>query len=99
MADEGIRYCKGNLDEINKDIDKFVDLKTDITHFIKNLDSNEHRIILEQRYLCFKFMGADSCGYTAFSTHFVCMIRRLGNFPNIIKWRVYVIECDISPMI
>lgn len=41
-------------DEINRDIDKLVDLKTDITHLIKNLDSHEHQIILEQRYLCFK---------------------------------------------
>lgn len=41
-------------DEINRDIDKLVDLKTDITHLIKNLDSHEHLIILEQRYLYFK---------------------------------------------
>ena len=41
-------------DEINHDIDKLVDLKTDITHLIKNLDSHEYQIILEQRYLCFK---------------------------------------------
>ena len=41
-------------DEINKDIDRLVDLKTDITHLIKNLDSHEYQIILEQRYLCFK---------------------------------------------
>ena len=41
-------------DEINRDIDKLVDLKTDITHLIKNLDSHEHQIILEQRYLYFK---------------------------------------------
>ena len=41
-------------DEINHDIDKLVDLKTNITHLIKNLDSHEYQIILEQRYLCFK---------------------------------------------
>ena len=41
-------------DEINKDIDRLVDLKTDITHLIKNLDSHEYQIILEQRYLYFK---------------------------------------------
>ncbi len=41
-------------DEINHDIDRLVDLKTDITHLIKNLDSHEYQIILEQRYLCFK---------------------------------------------
>ena len=28
--------------------------KMDITHLIKNLDSHEYQIILEQRYLCFK---------------------------------------------
>ena len=41
-------------DEINHDIDELVDLKTDITHLIKSLDSHEYQIILEQRYLCFK---------------------------------------------
>ena len=41
-------------DEINKDIDRLVDLKTDITHLIKKLDSHEYQILLEQRYLCFK---------------------------------------------
>ena len=35
-------------------IDELVDLKTDITHLIKSLDSHEYQIILEQRYLCFK---------------------------------------------
>ena len=41
-------------EEINKDIDKLVDLKADITHLIKKLDSHEYQIILEQRYLSFK---------------------------------------------
>ena len=41
-------------EEINRDIDKLVDLKTDITHLIKRLDSHEYQILLEQRYLCFK---------------------------------------------
>ena len=41
-------------EEINRDIDKLVDLKTDITHLIKMLDSHEYQILLEQRYLCFK---------------------------------------------
>lgn len=40
--------------EINSDIDELVDLKADITHLIKMLDSHEYQIILEQRYLCFK---------------------------------------------
>ena len=31
-----------------------MDLKTDITHLIKTLESHEYQIILEQRYLCFK---------------------------------------------
>ena len=56
-------------DEINRDIDKLVDLKTDITHLIKNLDSHEHQIILEQRYLCFKPW------VTAFNIHFVCTMQ------------------------
>ncbi len=41
-------------EEINRDIDRLVDLKTDITHLIKKLDSHEYQILLEQRYLCFK---------------------------------------------
>ena len=41
-------------EEINRDIDKLVDLKTDITHLIKRLDSHDYQILLEQRYLCFK---------------------------------------------
>ena len=41
-------------EEINKDIDRLVDLKTNITHMIKMLDNHEHQILLEQRYLCFQ---------------------------------------------
>lgn len=41
-------------EEVNQDIDELVDLKTDITHLIKTLESHEYQIILEQRYLCFK---------------------------------------------
>ena len=45
-------------EEINHDIDRLVDLKTDITHLIKKLDSHEYQILLEQRYLC-QILGAD----------------------------------------
>ena len=41
-------------EEINRDIDRLVDLKADITHLIKKLDSHEYQILLEQRYLCYK---------------------------------------------
>ena len=41
-------------EEVNQDIDELVDLKTDITHLIKTLESHEYQIILEHRYLCFK---------------------------------------------
>ena len=41
-------------EEINRDIDRLVELKGDITHLIKKLDSHEYQILLEQRYLCFK---------------------------------------------
>ena len=41
-------------EEINRDIDRLVELKGDITHLIKRLDSHEYQILLEQRYLCFK---------------------------------------------
>ena len=40
--------------EINKDIDQLVDLKSDITHLIKKVNTHEYQIVLEQRYLCFK---------------------------------------------
>ena len=41
-------------EEINRDLDRLVELKGDITHLIKRLDSHEYQILLEQRYLCFK---------------------------------------------
>lgn len=41
-------------EEVNRDIDALVDLKTNITHLIKKLDNHEYQIVLEERYLCFK---------------------------------------------
>lgn len=41
-------------EEINREINRLVDLKADITHLIKKLDSHEYQILLEQRYLCYK---------------------------------------------
>lgn len=40
-------------DEINRDIDSLVDLKKNIINLINKLDNDEHRVILEKRYLCF----------------------------------------------
>lgn len=40
-------------DEINRDIDSLVDLKRSIINLINNLDSSEHRVMLEKRYLSF----------------------------------------------
>jgi hypothetical protein len=41
-------------EEVNQDIDMLVDIKTEITHLIKQVDNHEYQIILEERYLCFK---------------------------------------------
>ena len=40
-------------DEINKDIDRLVDLKTEIVTTIKNIENKEYQTLLEKRYLCF----------------------------------------------
>lgn len=41
-------------EEINRDIDKLVDLKRDIVKAIKRVKKPEYQILLELRYLCFK---------------------------------------------
>lgn len=40
--------------EINKEIDKLVDLKKEIADAIASVDNEEHRLILELRYLNYK---------------------------------------------
>jgi len=40
-------------EEINRDIDKLVDLKRDIMTAIKAVPNTEYQTILEKRYLCF----------------------------------------------
>ena len=40
--------------EINADIDRLVDLKSEIMHVIKTVKNPEHQTLLELRYLCFK---------------------------------------------
>lgn len=40
-------------EEINRDIDRLVDLKADIVSTIKKVDDKELQTILEKRYLCF----------------------------------------------
>lgn len=40
-------------DEINRDIDRLVDLKTEIVTTIKNIENKEYQTLLEKRYLCF----------------------------------------------
>ena len=40
--------------EINRDIDRLVDLKREIVTLIKAVRSTEYRTLLEKRYLCFK---------------------------------------------
>jgi len=39
--------------EINKDIDKLVDLKQEIMKLIKSVSNAEYQTLLEERYLCF----------------------------------------------
>lgn len=41
-------------EEINRDIDRLVDLKRDIVRTIKMVKKPEYQILLELRYLCFK---------------------------------------------
>lgn len=40
--------------EINRDIDRLVDLKREISNVIKNIDSSEEQVLLKKRYLCFE---------------------------------------------
>lgn len=40
--------------EINRDIDRLVDLKRELVKVIKAVDNTEHQLLLELRYLCFK---------------------------------------------
>ena len=41
-------------EEINRDIDRLVDLKREIMSVIKAVDDAEYQILLEKRYLCFQ---------------------------------------------
>ena len=41
-------------EEINKDIDTLVDLKTEIMHVISSVPDSDCRVLLEKRYLSFK---------------------------------------------
>ncbi len=51
--------------EINADIDRLVDLKSEIMHAIKAVKNPEHQTLLELRYLCFKSWEyvAEQMGY------------------------------------
>jgi len=40
--------------EINRDIDRLVDLKREIVTAIKTVDNTEYQTLLEKRYLCFE---------------------------------------------
>lgn len=40
--------------EINRDIDRLVDLKREMVKVIKAVDNLEYQTLLEKRYLCFK---------------------------------------------
>ncbi len=51
--------------EINADIDRLVDMKSEIMHVIKAVKNPEHQTLLELRYLCFKSWEyvAEQMGY------------------------------------
>jgi len=40
--------------EINRDVDRLVDLKRDMVRAIKGVNNTEYQTLLELRYLCFK---------------------------------------------
>ena len=44
--------------EINRDIDRLVDLKAEVRQLIAALENPEQQLILELRYLCFKQWSA-----------------------------------------
>jgi len=57
--------------EINRDIDRLVDLKRDMVRIIKAVDNTECQTLLELRYLCFKTWEqiAVDMGYTTRNIH------------------------------
>ena len=40
--------------EINRDIDRLVDLKREMTAIIRSVDDSQCQILLEMRYICFR---------------------------------------------
>ena len=52
--------------EINKEIDRLVDLKTEMTRIIGSVQNMEYQRLLELRYLCFRSWKqiADEMGYS-----------------------------------
>ena len=52
--------------EINKEIDRLVDLKTEMTRVISSVQNIEYQRLLELRYLCFRSWKqiADEMGYS-----------------------------------
>ena len=52
--------------EINKEIDRLVDLKTEMTRIIGSVQNIEYQRLLELRYLCFRSWKqiADEMGYS-----------------------------------
>ena len=57
--------------EINRDIDRLVDLKREMVTVIKAVGNTEHQTLLELRYLCFKTWEqiAVDMGYTTRNIH------------------------------
>ena len=64
MQDTIVRLMQAE-EELNREIDRLVDLKAEIMCVIKAVASPEHQTLLELRYLCFKpwKVIADRMGY------------------------------------
>lgn len=52
LEDSVIRLMEAEAD-INREIDRFVDIKMDISKTIARVRNENYRLILEKRYLCF----------------------------------------------
>lgn len=59
--------------EINRDIDRLVDLKRDMVRVIKAVEHTEYQTLLELRYLCFKTWEqiAVDMGYRVRNVHII----------------------------
>ena len=62
-------------EEINKDVDALVDLKTEIMHVIDSVPDSDCRVLLEKRYLSFK-TWEDIAADMNFGTRYVHILHK-----------------------